>query len=276
MKKAFFIFFAFVFSFLFTQTNYRFIYELNFKPNSKKDSLVTDHYALDVLPKEKVSSFYNYNFYKNDSILNSQMANSEIKGGVTIDFRNTPKAKYPLGVKMESDVMTFYETFNGDSYKIANEKMPVWKISKETKTIRNWKSQKATTEYDGRRWIAWFSSEFPISEGPYKFKGLPGLVTEIYDDANNFHFSLEAVMKVDKDFFPFIYKDAIPVNKEKLKKAYHNYLLDPGAKLRQGTIVDDGGTVFHVNGGFSKKFIDSETGKLQKKLKDFDNKIEKN
>lgn len=203
------------------------------------------------------------------------MSNADAKGGINIDFQNNPKAKYPLAVKIESGKMTFFETFNGDSYKIEGEKIPLWKINNETKTVKTWRSQKATTEFGGRKWTAWFSNEFPVSEGPYKFKGLPGLITEIYDDGMNYHFTLEGVLKLDKNYFPEAYKSAIPVSEEKLKKAFANYQLDPGAKLRQGIIVDEGGTVFHINGGFSKKFIDSETERIQKKLKEFDNKIEK-
>lgn len=272
--KLLYFFFCLSFGYSFAQTNYRFVYELTFKPNSKKDSLVKENYLLDVYPKESKSKFYSYNYYRNDSLMNAYHTKSEREGGVNIDIGNLPKVKYPLAVSISDGKTEFYETFNGDAYKVVEEKKPVWKISSETKQIKNWKSQKATTEFGGRKWTAWFSNEFPIAEGPYKFKNLPGLVTEIADETGSFKFSLEGVSKITEEFFPFIYKDAIPVSKEKLAKALNNYYLDPGAKLREGILVDDGGTVFHINGGFSKKFIDERTEEARKKLKNFDNKIE--
>lgn len=56
--------------------------------------------------------------------------------------------------------------------------------------------QKATARYGGRNWIAWFTEEIPISEGPYKFNGLPGLIFEIYDDKENYKFTLQQIYQI--------------------------------------------------------------------------------
>jgi hypothetical protein len=45
---------------------------------------------------------------------------------------------------------------------------------------------------------AWFSSEIPISEGPYKFTGLPGLVMEISDVKNNFRYKLISLKRANE------------------------------------------------------------------------------
>jgi GLPGLI family protein len=46
--------------------------------------------------------------------------------------------------------------------------------------------QKATN-FGGRLWIiAWFNLEIPINEGPYKFRGLSGLIFEIGDSQTQF------------------------------------------------------------------------------------------
>lgn len=58
----------------------------------------------------------------------------------------------------------------------------------------------ATTNKYGRRWIAYFSKEYPQSLGPYKFTGLPGLIFELYDTRNDYHFTLTRVEKFDDDF----------------------------------------------------------------------------
>ncbi|MDR0437400.1 MAG: GLPGLI family protein [Bacteroidales bacterium] len=55
-------------------------------------------------------------------------------------------------------------------------KKPVWKISTETDQIAGYRSQKAITRYGGRDWIVWFTHEIPVSEGPWKLRGLPGLI----------------------------------------------------------------------------------------------------
>lgn len=53
---------------------------------------------------------------------------------------------------------------------------PVWKLSRETAMIAGYRCQKASTRYGGRDWTAWFSPEIAVSEGPWKLRGLPGLI----------------------------------------------------------------------------------------------------
>lgn len=73
-----------------------------------------------------------------------------------------------------------------------------WKIDKETKKIGQFTAQKATVNFRGRDYIAWFTSEIPVPFGPWKFKGLPGLILEVYDTDNIFHISATQV-KVGKE-----------------------------------------------------------------------------
>ncbi|MGO4708602.1 GLPGLI family protein, partial [Chryseobacterium sp. 2TAF14] len=60
--------------------------------------------------------------------------------------------------------------------------------------------QKATTTFGGRNWTAWFSKEVNLSEGPYKFRGLPGLIFEVGDNNDNFIFKLVKSMKFPKTY----------------------------------------------------------------------------
>jgi len=65
-----------------------------------------------------------------------------------------------------------------------------WVLYSDTKIINGVKCQMAATNKYGRRWIAYFSTGHPIPIGPYKFTGLPGLIFEIYDTKNDYHFTL--------------------------------------------------------------------------------------
>ncbi len=56
--------------------------------------------------------------------------------------------------------------------------------------------QKATTRYEGRDYVAWFAPKIPISDGPYKFSGLPGLIVEIADTKEYYRFELTGLSKV--------------------------------------------------------------------------------
>lgn len=65
-----------------------------------------------------------------------------------------------------------------------------WTILNDTLLIGNVRCQKATVTFGNRNWIAWFAPSIPVSDGPYKFCGLPGLIFRIYDVQQYWNFDL--------------------------------------------------------------------------------------
>ena len=56
-----------------------------------------------------------------------------------------------------------------------------WTMARGDSTILGYPCHKATTHFRGRDYVAWYTEEIPYPYGPYKFGGLPGLITCIYD-----------------------------------------------------------------------------------------------
>lgn len=73
-----------------------------------------------------------------------------------------------------------------------------WVITDETKKNDTILLQKATLDFGGRNWVAWFNKNIPIAEGPYKFNKLPGLIFEINDAENSYSFQLTKIEKLTK------------------------------------------------------------------------------
>lgn len=85
-----------------------------------------------------------------------------------------------------------------------------WDIKDEIKKIGKFNCQKATIEFRGRVYTAWFTTEIPVPFGPWKFQGLSGLILEVYDNDNLFHIVAKKLkigkqtvcdIKVDKSKF---------------------------------------------------------------------------
>jgi GLPGLI family protein len=106
-----------------------------------------------------------------------------------------------------------------------------WKLTNESKKVKDLTLQKATTHYGGRDWTAWFTKEIPFQEGPYKFHGLPGLIVELYYDKNDYKFDLVKSVKLDKPvnnmFIKMSKEMSVPTTWEKYKStklAYYESL----------------------------------------------------
>jgi len=74
-----------------------------------------------------------------------------------------------------------------------------WQIAKDTLTKAGLLCQKAMLDFGGRHWTAWFAPEIPISDGPYKFCGLPGLIISVVDTEGYWLFDLMEMKKVQRE-----------------------------------------------------------------------------
>ncbi len=68
-----------------------------------------------------------------------------------------------------------------------------WEIKSEKKVIEGYNCQKAETFYRNQKWTAWFTTDLPFQDGPFVFKGLPGLILVI--DNEKYKFELLEISK---------------------------------------------------------------------------------
>ncbi|WHF52205.1 GLPGLI family protein [Chryseobacterium gotjawalense] len=64
----------------------------------------------------------------------------------------------------------------------------IWKILSEKKNILNFNCQAAIGNFRGRVYKVWFTPEIPFSNGPWKLKGLPGMILEAEDNQNEYSY----------------------------------------------------------------------------------------
>lgn len=88
-----------------------------------------------------------------------------------------------------------------------------WEIQNEFKKINIYNCQRAKGQFRGRNYIVWFTSDIPISLGPWKLNGLPGLILEASDSKNMFHFYADKIILFINeniiDVSGFLYKNYI-------------------------------------------------------------------
>jgi GLPGLI family protein len=246
MKKFFALFLLTAFMAVNAQeTANRFFYELSYKP--RKDSAKVEKVMM-ILDVTKDKSIYrDYTMVAQDSILKIQFEQM-MKSGVYKDF-----SKMVTMPKFSEKVYKFYPDmkiqyverissgFTPVNIGYDDESKMNWNISAEKAKIGSYNTQKATTEFGGRQWVAWFAADIPLQDGPYKFHGLPGLIVKVEDAEKNYSWELKGNRKVP-NFSETTYMETIApggnggkvqvVSREKFEKTFADYKKDPFASMR--------------------------------------------
>lgn len=68
-----------------------------------------------------------------------------------------------------------------------------WSMTGETKVVAEHTCHEAIGTFRGRTYSAWFALDIPISAGPFKFTGLPGLILEIADEDGEFSWHCKSI-----------------------------------------------------------------------------------
>lgn len=135
----------------------------------------------------------------------------------------------------------FFSAYVDKNYKVEQPMKIKWKLETQKDTIiLGYLCQRARTTYAGRNWTAWYSPQIPLSDGPYKFNGLPGLILKISDTKNEHCFTLNSIKIVD-------YPQPITVRTgsftnitaEEFNKIKKNDLIRLYGDLQNGTITSN-------------------------------------
>ena len=82
--------------------------------------------------------------------------------------------------------------------------MPNWILHEDTETVSGYLCKRATTHYRGRDWEVYYTSDIPLSRGPWKLWGLPGLITRATDADHYFLFEMNTFQRLTNPV-PIVY-----------------------------------------------------------------------
>lgn len=222
------LFLIFIFSFTHAQQVNRFIYELRYKDDSASALHKSERMCLDIDAQEY--SFRSYDRFILDSLYHSDNTKAyEEVGNILYVFKRKPGKNSFAITEVQGAIRYTYDD-------------PVildWVITKEKKKdAQGNQLQKAEVFFRGRKWNAYFNPKIPISTGPYKFYGLPGLIVELYDDQNDYSFTLIGNHTVTRDAINipgsrYIDKD-LKVSKTQFFQILAEYKKDPARDFKAG------------------------------------------
>ena len=274
MKKLLVNFFLIVGIVTFAQ-NKRFIYEYKFISDSTNTADVkTEMMFLDTT--KDGSKYYSYTVFNSDSIMKVDLEKQLAATGsinVKSDMRKG-NVRYSVTKTYPDYKINLHRRLGMDSYNISDDRKINWKISSEKEKIGEWNVQKAEADFAGRHWIAWFSTEIPIQDGPYKFRGLPGLIVKIEDKTGSHKMELKGIKNIVGDVDVNVWEaKEIVVNSRQFQKVIKEYENDPTKGIKQ---IQMGGTSIVLTGkdGTSTKIAKDQEDRMKNQIKKDNNRIE--
>ena len=193
---------------------------------------------------DNISKFFDYNQLRTDSL------NLKYNHKSTVNAKEVEEmGKYPViwsnTVVKQNDKIIIQDRFKY-YYQYEEPKIKFnWNLLEGSKKILNYECKKATVEFAGRIYTAWYTNDIPISDGPYKFEGLPGLIMEISDSKNEFSFLAIGIGKTPLSIYLRNDDKIFNISKEKFKTVQMSYLENPD--FFHGTAMNPDGTQLFVN-----------------------------
>ena len=212
-------------------------YRVFYKTYLTPDSLHQDEkYVIQttLLIGDRASVFMDYNQLRYDSLYDAlraaQASNLQMMG---ILFSVLREVKFkPVIVKNypKKGIVTYQQPFGADmTLRYADEDVaPEWKLDTGSRVIQGLKCQRALCRFRGRDYVAWYAPEISISEGPYVFSGLPGLILQLSDQDQNYIFLCEGFYKCPAKEFVYLNDNKVTqTDRAEYRKIERNSVIDP-------------------------------------------------
>ena len=185
---------------------YRYVYTFDTLKNELRDDLLILQIG------KEVSKCYSYYTFQCDSLRRtpdgakvwSELFRRAIeKDGIYGDFPHVRMSTY-VYKNYPTGQMTITDRISSQDYCYVDSlHTQTWTMGDSTREVLGYTCQQATADFRGRRWTAWFAMDIPVSDGPWKLGGLPGLILEAYDEGQQHVFTAVGLERVKDELIIF-------------------------------------------------------------------------
>jgi GLPGLI family protein len=227
---------------VFDTSNLRVAYSFDYINNVEKPSdISSDVVYLDI--GAKMSKCYSHIAYIVDSIYTIDMLIGDMTPRKSANEALAVEV-YKNNLLRQTKVVHRTPIVNEDDFLYTDDYCNFdWEIHLNKKTIHGYTCQKATTTFRGRTWEAWFTTDIPVSDGPWKFCGLMGLILEVFDSQKHCVFTCTGIEQ--KQIPIVMYKwNYQKTTREKLNALFTDFHANVKKRLE-----DQGVKVYTMKGG---------------------------
>ena len=103
-------------------------------------------------------------------------------------YKNYPQGKMTVFDRIDKTEYSYQDELNTQN----------WQLETDTMTIIGYLCQKAVCQWRGREYEAWYTLDIPVSEGPMKFGGLPGLIMKLSDSQQEWIYEINGIQTMNQ------------------------------------------------------------------------------
>ena len=225
---------------------YRYVYTFDTLKNELRDDLLILQIG------KEVSKCYSYYTFQCDSLQRTpdgEKVWSELfrraieKDGIYGDFPHVRMSTY-VYKNYPTGQMTIIDRISSQGYCYVDSlHTQTWTMGDSTREVLGYTCQQATADFRGRRWTAWFATDIPVSDGPWKLGGLPGLILEAYDEGQQHVFTAVGLERVKDEPIIFNQLDGRnrrfePTNRLEFLRMERRFLMDSNSFIQMETGID--------------------------------------
>lgn len=223
---------------LFSAQNNRAVMEINYETKIISDSLNRDKINIfaSVLACNNIESVY----YSKEA---KAFYNGISSQTINTSYGAIPKYPKSVGSVYKSNEKLWVSLPVGKYIFTFEEPKLKWEILDDTRDIKGFKSRLAKTITDtGDSFFAWFTNDIAIPDGPFRFKGLSGLILEVYNKNKTIEIYATDIKKSDEVIEPLNYGDDVKTkSKKQFLEARKNYHENPSMYNGNIRLLDGNG-----------------------------------
>jgi len=225
---------------------YRYVYTFDTLKNELRDDLLILQIG------KEVSKCYSYYTFQSDSLQRTPdgakvwselFRRATEKDGIYGDFPHVRMSTY-VYKNYPKGQMTITDRISSQGYRYVDSlHTQTWTMGDSTREVLGYTCQQATADFRGRRWTTWFATDIPVSDGPWKLGGLPGLILEAYDEGQQHVFTAIGLERVKDEPIIFNQKDGHnrrfePTNRLDFLRMERRFLMDSNSFIQMETGID--------------------------------------
>ena len=209
------------------------------------DTTQRDNFLMDEVVTylgEHGSYYTSYSMTRMQENIKKQMDDPAFDGNLIISQRTSPVSEAYIIEPAQQKITEIAKVASDEFVLSGTYPQQNWDILDESKEIGGYSCQKATTDFKGRHYIVWFTTDIPFPAGPWKLHGLPGLILSAKDSKGEVEFEYAGFDKMDTETAIRIAasEKAIVSTESEVKKLERAFKANPSAYLNSRSNVTTG------------------------------------